>query len=300
MAEVFRLPLGTQFFYIYRPALKPFLLSAFQLSLGMCWKSGVAAEVIGTPSHSIGGALYLAKIYLDTADLFAWTAVIVVLSVFFEKIIFYGIEAFFRWEPACKDPSMPQKIAGREQRTLCVRNLGKSFHNQWIFRHVDHEFHSGEPYVLDNPSGSGKTTFFRCLCGLERPEEGEVSEMDAFAMQFQEDRLCEDCSAVKNLEMILGDASQARTALTQLLPEEALDQPCHELSGGMKRRVSLVRAMEAGAQCVLLDEPFTGLDEENRKKAEDYIRRKTRGRIVMIATHIRTGEEFSEMTQMQI
>ena len=108
MAEVFRLPLGTQFFYIYRPALKPFLLSAFQLSLGMCWKSGVAAEVIGTPSHSIGGALYLAKIYLDTADLFAWTAVIVVLSVFFEKIIFYGIEVFFRWEPACKDPSMPQ------------------------------------------------------------------------------------------------------------------------------------------------------------------------------------------------
>ena len=300
MAEVFRLPLGTQFFYIYRPALKPFLLSAFQLSLGMCWKSGVAAEVIGTPSHSIGGALYLAKIYLDTADLFAWTAVIVVLSVFFEKIIFYGIEVFFRWEPACKDPSMPQKIAGREQRTLCVRNLGKSFHNQWIFRHVDHEFHSGEPYVLDNPSGSGKTTFFRCLCGLERPEEGEVSEMDAFAMQFQEDRLCEDCSAVKNLEMILGDASQARTALTQLLPEEALYQPCHELSGGMKRRVSLVRAMEAGAQCVLLDEPFTGLDEENRKKAEDYIRRKTRGRIVMIATHIRTGEEFSEMMQMQI
>ena len=127
-----------------------------------------------------------------------------------------------------------------------------------------------------------------------------MSEMDAFAMQFQEDRLCEDCSAVKNLEMILGDASQARTALTQLLPEEALDQPCHELSGGMKRRVSLVRAMEAGAQCVLLDGPFTGLDEENRKKAEDYIRRKTRGRIVMIATHIRTGEEFSEMTQMQI
>ncbi len=293
MAEVFRLPFRTRFFYIYRPALKPFLLSAFQLSLGMCWKSGVAAEVIGTPAHSIGGALYLAKIYLDTADLFAWTAVIIVLSVLFEKIIFYGIEGFFRWEPSCKRPAMPQKNATGERRTLCVRDLGKCYHGRWIFRHVDHEFYGGEPYVLDTPSGSGKTTFFRCLCGLERPEEGEVSGMDVSSVQFQEDRLCEEYSAVKNLEMILGDAAQAREALAQLLPEEALDQPCQELSGGMKRRVSLVRAMEAGAQCVLLDEPFTGLDEENRKKAEDYIRRKTRGRIVMLATHIRPGEDVT-------
>lgn len=298
MAEVFRLPYGTRFFYIYRPALKPFLLSAFQLSLGMCWKSGVAAEVIGTPDHSIGGALYLAKIYLDTADLFAWTVVIVVLSVLFEKIIFCGIEVFFRWEPACKRPPMPQKIAARERRTLCVWNLGKSFHDQWIFRHVDHEFLGGEPYVLDTPSGSGKTTFFRCLCGLERPEEGGVSGIDTFSVQFQEDRLCEDYSVVKNLEMVLGDAAQAREILVQLLPEEALEQPCRELSGGMKRRVSLVRAMEAGAQCVLLDEPFTGLDEENRKKAEAYIRQKAGERILMLATHIRPAEELPQTVRM--
>ena len=298
MAEIFRLPFRTRFFYIYRPALKPFLLSAFQLSLGMCWKSGVAAEVIGTPAHSIGGALYLAKIYLDTADLFAWTAVIIVLSVCFEKIIFYGISLFFRWEPACKRSAMPQKTAARERRTLRVGDLGKKYHDHWIFRHVEQEFHGGEPYVLDTPSGSGKTTFFRCLCGLERPEEGEVSGIDTFSVQFQEDRLCEDYSAVKNLEMVLGDAALAREILAQLLPEEALDQPCRELSGGMKRRVSLVRAMEAGAQCVLLDEPFTGLDEENRKKAEAYIRRKAGGRILILATHIRPGEELSQTVRM--
>ena len=298
MAEIFRLSFRTRFFYIYRPALKPFLLSAFQLSLGMCWKSGVAAEVIGTPAHSIGGALYLAKIYLDTADLFAWTAVIIVLSVCFEKIIFYGISLFFRWKPACKRSAMPQKTATRERRPLRVGDLGKKYHDHWIFRHVEQEFHGGEPYVLDTPSGSGKTTFFRCLCGLERPEEGEVSGIDTFSVQFQEDRLCEDYSAVKNLEMVLGDAALAREILAQLLPEEALDQPCRELSGGMKRRVSLVRAMEAGAQCVLLDEPFTGLDEENRKKAEAYIRRKAGGRIMMLATHIRPGEELSQTVRM--
>lgn len=306
MAEVFRLPFSTRFFYIYRPALKPFLLSAFQLSLGMCWKSGVAAEVIGTPVHSIGGALYLAKIYLDTADLFAWAAVIVLLSVIFEKTVFFCLEVFFRWEPVCRCPNMargdrqknavrrnaePLANTGCERPVLRVYDLGKCYHDRWVFRHVTTEFHSGTPYLLDTPSGSGKTTFFRCLCGLEQPQEGEISGIDTFAVQFQEDRLCEDYSAVKNLEMVLGDVTQARTALVKVLPEEALDIPCRELSGGMKCRVALVRAMEAEAQCVLLDEPFTGLDEENRKKAQDYIREKTGEHILLMATHIRPQAE---------
>ena len=185
---------------------------------------------------------------------------------------------------------------------IIIKNLSKSYGTLTVLKNVDLTLDRYKTYCLMSPSGTGKTTLFRILMGLERADSGRIDGLNGLRISavFQEDRLCEDCSAVKNLEMILGDASQARTALTQLLPEEALDQPCHELSGGMKRRVSLVRAMEAGAQCVLLDEPFTGLDEENRKKAEDYIRRKTRGRIVMIATHIRTGEEFSEMTQMQI
>ena len=125
-----------------------------------------------------------------------------------------------------------------------------------------------------------------------------MSGIDTFSVLFQEDRLCEDYSVVKNLEMVLGDAAQAREILVQLLPEEALEQPCRELSGGMKRRVSLVRAMEAGAQCVLLDEPFTGLDEENRKKAEAYIRQKAGERILMLATHIRPAEELPQTVRM--
>ncbi len=75
--------------YIYRPALRPYLISGCRVALGMGWKSGVAAEVIGVPSHSIGEKLYMAKIYLSTADLFAWTLVIIVISALFEK--------FFLW-----------------------------------------------------------------------------------------------------------------------------------------------------------------------------------------------------------
>ena len=68
----------------------PYFLSAFRLSLGMCWKAGVAAEVIGVPSGSIGEKLYNAKIYLNIPDLFAWTIVIIVISFVFEKC-FLGI-----------------------------------------------------------------------------------------------------------------------------------------------------------------------------------------------------------------
>ena len=78
--------------YIYIPSIFPFLESGISSSLGLCWKSAVAAEVIGLPSHSMGEGLYEAKIYLDTPSLFAWTVVIVVLSVIFEKMILLGMK----------------------------------------------------------------------------------------------------------------------------------------------------------------------------------------------------------------
>jgi len=89
MAQVFRVKGWYRFKYIYKPALRPFLISGCKIALGMCWKSGIAAEVIGVPAKSIGEQLYMAKIYLSTADLFAWTIVIIILSALTEKLIIY-------------------------------------------------------------------------------------------------------------------------------------------------------------------------------------------------------------------
>ena len=105
-------------------------------------------------------------------------------------------------------------------------------------------------------------------------------------MVFQEDRLCMDYSAVKNVEMVIGDPKRAQRALENLLEAEALHKPCRELSGGMKRRVALVRAMEADSDYVLLDEPFTGLDADTKASVEEYIRKKQNGRTIIIVTHI--------------
>lgn len=89
MADVFHMSGIKKGFYLYRPALIPYLKSSLNTALGMSFKSGIAAEVIGVPGHSIGEKLYMAKIYLSTADLFAWTLVIIGIS--------YLFEIFFLW-----------------------------------------------------------------------------------------------------------------------------------------------------------------------------------------------------------
>lgn len=96
MAKVFRIPLHRQIPGIYLPALAPSLRSGSRVALGMCWKSGVAAEVIAVTSHSIGGMLYDAKVYLEIADLFSWTVIIVAISACFEKVFLLLLDWLFR------------------------------------------------------------------------------------------------------------------------------------------------------------------------------------------------------------
>ena len=74
----------------------PYFVSACSLSLGLCWKSGIAAEVIGLPDGSIGEKLYQAKIFLQTDELFAWTIVVIAVSVLFEKTFLFLLRAGFQ------------------------------------------------------------------------------------------------------------------------------------------------------------------------------------------------------------
>lgn len=92
MADLFRISPARKIRYIYVTQIMPFFRAACSISLGLCWKSGVAAEVIGIPKNSIGENLYNAKIYLDTPDLFAWTVVIIIISLVFEKLFIYLLD----------------------------------------------------------------------------------------------------------------------------------------------------------------------------------------------------------------
>lgn len=85
MAKVFKVSKSKKIRYIYMSHVAPYLRAACSVSLGLCWKSGIAAEVIGMPTNSIGENLYEAKIYLNTPDLFAWTIVIIIISICFQN-----------------------------------------------------------------------------------------------------------------------------------------------------------------------------------------------------------------------
>ena len=135
------------------------------------------------------------------------------------------------------------------------------------------------------PSGSGKTTLFRIIAGLEKADAGRVEGYHGVTYQFQEDRLLDTEFTMTNMML----NNHYSLVAEEILPKECLCRPVSELSGGMKRRVSLVRAMlyqlkNQDAVC-LLDEPFTGMDEETKDRAIAFIKKYQNGRTLLIATH---------------
>ncbi len=141
------------------------------------------------------------------------------------------------------------------------------------------------------PNGSGKTTLGRLVLGLERASSGRVEGLDDVrrAAVFQEDRLVEHLSAVANVLLVLPRGAQRADVVVELralgLPDDALDSPVRALSGGQRRRVALARGLLAPAELVVLDEPFTGLDNEGLATAREWVRAHCAGRAALLITH---------------
>ena len=89
---VYRFSVWQRFSRLYVPSVLPYFMAACKSSLGLAWKAGIAAEILATPDHSIGKELYFSKTYLETPTLFAWTLVVILLSLFIEKLLVYALE----------------------------------------------------------------------------------------------------------------------------------------------------------------------------------------------------------------
>lgn len=288
MMRIFRVSWRNRVFFLYRPALMPHLNAAMKTALGLSFKAGIAAEVIGTPRYSIGERIYLSKISLNTAGLFSWTAVLIALSVLFEKAFrsLFLRMGRLRVRVCFQHPC----TAERAGKKLEARGLIKRYAGETLLGGFSCSFQPGGIYGLMGKSGSGKSTLFRILLGLAGPDGGSVNADKGirYAVVFQEDRLCMDEDAVTNVRMALCSEwteEKAKEALLELLPEECLDKPVRQLSGGMKRRVAVARAVLADSHWLVMDEPFTGMDKDTRKKTIDFILKRRGDRTVLFSTH---------------
>ena len=172
---------------------------------------------------------------------------------------------------------------------LQVHNLCKSYGGETVLRDVSFTAGPGVTCLMA-PSGAGKTTLLRILLGLETADSGTM-RMPAdcrWAAVFQEDRLLEQLDAMGNLRFVLGKGFR-EAAAAALLAELGLGdvggKPVRDFSGGMKRRLALARALLAPSDALALDEPFTGLDEENRARCQALLRRAGEEKPVLLVTH---------------
>ncbi len=191
--------------------------------------------------------------------------------------------------------------------TIMVDHVSKAFDGRNVLNDINCEISSKSSYVITGPSGIGKTTLLRIILGLTKPDSGSIRLLGDYkyshvnaGVVFQEDRLCEDFSAVENVAMVNKKLSAriAREELEKLLPSEVLDKPVRELSGGQRRRVCIVRACIIPSDVIIMDEPFTGLDADNRKKCIEYIKNVKATTPFVVTSHELSGLEFCKRIEL--
>ena len=169
-----------------------------------------------------------------------------------------------------------------------VQNLCKTYGDHVVLHNLSFTAGVSVTRILGR-SGAGKTTLLRILLGLDQPDSGSLFGTNCrWAAVFQEDRLLGHLDAEDNLRFALGsayNAAAAKTLLGELGLADVGSKPICEYSGGMKRRLALARALLAPSDALILDEPFTGLDEENRSIALRCILHAAQTKPVLLASH---------------
>lgn len=175
-------------------------------------------------------------------------------------------------------------------------NISKSFGEKAVLKNFSHSFATGETTCIMGASGCGKTTLLNIIMGLVPPDSGELLGVENLRQSviFQEDRLCENLSAAANLRLVRPTLTrdEIENVLGRLGLTAEKNQPVREFSGGMKRRVAILRALCAEYDLLLADEPFKGLDEETKLTVMNYFKEQTRGKTVILVTHEQTEAEF--------
>lgn len=258
----------------------PFVLSCARAVIGMSWKAGVAAELIGMAVGTVGERIYQAKLLIETADLLAWTVLVVAASWACERVLVWllRVSGPVAWGAAVRAHGRAGGSAGGGAAAELALAVGDRA--PWapaLAGLVLNVPASGRICVM-GASGAGKSTFLALAAG----------ECAPCSMVFQDVCLVEDVSALDNVLVCADarvDASSAAALLRLLVPGVDVHARVAELSGGQRRRVEIARALLCPGDAVILDEPFTGLDTAARDACAEVVLDLLDGRMLLLATH---------------
>lgn len=187
--------------------------------------------------------------------------------------------------------------------SIILNNISVRYGDKTVFDDFSFEFKAGHRYLLSAPSGRGKTTLCNIVTGLLQPSSGSiVNPHDRFGMVFQEDRLIGSCSATDNVRIVNPQVPLGiiRENLTSILHGVDLDCPVSTYSGGMRRRVEIVRALIGDASVIVADEPLSGLDTAACRETFEYIIRKSEGRTLIVSSHNPIWLEYCESVPLTL
>lgn len=172
---------------------------------------------------------------------------------------------------------------------ITIKMVCKAYGENTVLKDYSEVFRGGAVTAIMAPSGRGKTTLLRLILGLEKPDGGTITGVpERCAAVFQENRLCPGRSVLGNIRIAAGrriPEEQVAAMLDRLGLTESRDVPAEQLSGGMARRTALARALLYDGDLLVLDEPFNGLDEKNRRIAAEMILEYGKGKTILLVTH---------------
>lgn len=272
------------FAHTWREVL-PFVLSCARAVIGMSWKAGVAAELIGMAAGTVGERIYQAKLLIETADLLAWTVLVVAASWACERVLVWLLRASgsVAWRVAVRAHGRSGRgreggSAGGGAAAVLVLAVGDRAPWAPALDGLALRVPAGGRTCVMGASGVGKSTLLALAAG----------ECVPCSMVFQDVRLAEDASALDNVLVCADarvDASSAAALLRLLVPGVDVHARVAELSGGQRRRVEIARALLCPGDAVILDEPFTGLDTAARDACAEVVLDLLDGRMLLLATH---------------
>lgn len=273
------------------PGIRPYFNQASKTGIGVAWKSAVTAQMIGIVANTIGEKVYLSKITLDSSNLIMWMIIVVILGWACEKLISLIIKKLTNfWKTTVKpDTEISEKIDKEMHNDylLKVENITKRFGKKEIFGGFNLKMKYGQKIALTWNTGEGKSTLLNIIMGLDKPTSGNITvnkyNPRTFSCVFQ------DCTLLNNLNVEQNIIVAANKTGKSFIGNHGLN--IYELSGGMKRCVEIERAITADSKIVILDEPFTGLDESIKKLAIKYIKNNLNGRSLILVTHNKSDAE---------